>query len=50
MDEKDIRSIDAEAGIIATLLNNPEFIFYSEELKPNHFVYHQNGNLYYAIS
>ena len=45
----DICSIQSEAGIIATLLNHPEFSFYSENLRPNHFSDEQNAYLYYAI-
>lgn len=45
----DIRSVESEAGIIATIINNPDYIFHSEELKPNHFSEPQNAYLYYAI-
>jgi len=45
----DIKNIESEAGIIATILNNPEYVFYSEELKPNHFADTQNAYLYYAV-
>lgn len=45
----DIRSVESEAGIIATIINKPEYTFHSEELKPNHFSDQQNAYLYYAI-
>lgn len=49
MTPKEIRSIESEAGIIATLALHPEFSFYSEDLTPHHFSDQQNGYLYYAI-
>ncbi len=45
----DIRNIESEAGIIATILYKPEYIFHSEQLKPNHFSDSQNAYIYYAI-
>ncbi|CCY68968.1 putative uncharacterized protein [Clostridium sp. CAG:678] len=45
----DINSIDSESGIIATLIHNPEFSFYSENLLPNHFVNKENRCVYTAI-
>lgn len=51
MSEKscDIKSIESEAGVIASILINPELTFYSEELKPNHFTDKSNAYIYYAI-
>lgn len=49
MNVSDIRNIESEAGIIATILNHPEFTFHSEALKPNHFSDTQNAYIYYAI-
>ena len=49
MNPSDIRSVEAEAGIIATIINHPEYVFFSEELKPNNFSDSQNGYIYYAI-
>lgn len=46
---EDINSIDSEAGIIATLIHNPDFVFYSERLLPNHFVDTDNKCVYTAI-
>lgn len=47
MDE--INSIESEAAIIATLIHNPEYSFYSEALLPNHFVNKENQCVYTAI-
>ena len=44
----DLRNIESEAGIIATVLSRPDFVFYSESLKPNHFSDEQNAYIYYA--
>lgn len=49
MNPSDIKSIEAEAGIIATVINDPEYTFFSENLKPNHFSDMQNASIYYAI-
>lgn len=45
----DICSIDSEAGIIASLIHNPELSFYSEHLLPNHFTNKDNRCVYTAI-
>lgn len=49
MRAEDIDSIDSESGIIATLIHNPEFSFYSEHLLPNHFTDEENRYVYAAI-
>lgn len=49
-DIKDVRSIESEAGVIASILLKPELTFYSEALKPNHFSEKQNAYIYYAVS
>lgn len=46
----DICSPESEAGIIASLIHNPEFYFYSEHLLPNHFTKQDNGYVYTAIT
>lgn len=46
---EDIVSIESEAGIIASLIHNPELYFYSEHLLPNHFTKKDNGYVYTAI-
>lgn len=45
----DIKSLEAEAGVIATILEKPEYTFFSEDLKPNHFSDKQNAYIYYAV-
>lgn len=49
MRPEDINSLDSESGIIASLIHNPEFSFYSENLLPNHFVNKENRCVYTAI-
>ena len=46
----DIRSIQSESGIIATLIKHPDFYFVADYLQPQHFSDIENGYLYYAIS
>lgn len=45
----DIKNIEAEAGVIASVLMNPELTFYSEQLRPNHFTDPQNAYVYWAV-
>lgn len=45
----DIRNIEAEAAVIASLLVNPEMYFYSEDLEPNHFTEESNAYLYFSL-
>ena len=45
----DIRNIEAEAGVIASLLINPEMYLFSEDLIPNHFTEETNAYLYFAL-
>lgn len=45
----DIKDINSEAGIIASIILKPELIFYSEQLKPNHFSDYQNAYIYFAV-
>ena len=49
MDVKEIRNIESEAGVIASILLKPELTFYSEQLKPNHFSDSANAYIYYAV-
>lgn len=41
--------INAETGIICTLIHKPEFIVYSEALLPSYFYKKENGAIYWAI-
>lgn len=45
----DLKDISAEAGIIATLVHHPDYVFHSDSLKPNYFFDNQNGLIYYSI-
>ena len=45
----DIKNIESEAGIIASIIYKPELTFYSEQLRPNHFSDSQNAYIYYAV-
>ena len=45
----EVNSLESETGIIASLLHNPELIFYSDELKPEHFTNYDNCCVYAAI-
>ena len=49
MKATDIRNIEAEAAVIASLLINPELYFYSEDLEPNHFTEEANAYIYFAL-
>lgn len=46
---KELSDVQSEAGIIATLINHPDYILYSEHLQPKHFYDITNGQLYWAI-
>lgn len=41
---------ESEAGVIATLIHSPEYAYYSENLKPNHFSRRSNQIIYQAIT
>lgn len=49
MNVKEIDSPESESGIIATLIHNPDYSFYSENLLPNHFADKANRCMYTAI-
>ena len=49
MKAEDINSLEAESGVIATLIHHPEFIYHSENLLPNYFTNKQNRCIYTAI-
>ena len=50
MKAEDISNITSEAGVIASVICNPEMVFYSEELLPNHFSDRQNRAVYIAVT
>lgn len=45
----DINDVSSEAGVIASAILNPAFVFYSEQLTPHHFTNEANAYMYYAI-
>lgn len=45
-----INRIDSEAGVIASLIHNPDLYFSAEQLKPKHFTDTQNASVYMAIT
>lgn len=45
----DVNNIESEAGVVASVIQRPELVFYSEKLRPNHFSDPQNAYLYYAV-
>jgi len=45
----DIKNVEAEAGVIASVVMTPELTFHSEQLKPNYFTNPQNAYIYYAV-
>lgn len=49
MKVEDISSIESEAGVIASLIHQPDLAFYSEFLLPNHFTNKDNACIYTAI-
>lgn len=49
MNANDFRNIEAEAGVIASVLLKPELTFHSEQLQPNYFTNPQNAYVYYAV-
>lgn len=44
-----ISDINSEAGVVASIVLHPEFVFYSEQLTPHHFTDNANAYIYYAI-
>ena len=46
---EDLSRVESEAGIIATLIHHPDFVFHSEFLMPEHFSDRQNQILYAAL-
>lgn len=50
MKAEDICNITSESGVIASIICNPEMVFYSEELLPNHFSDIQNRAVYLAVT
>lgn len=49
MNVDEIRAIESEAGIIASIIKHPEYTFYSEHLRYTYFTDIVNGYIYWAI-
>lgn len=49
MQIESVYDINAETGIICTLIQNPDFILHSETLSPSYFYKKENGAIYWAI-
>ena len=45
-----LQNIQAETGLISTLIVHPEFVTLNEKLKPEHFSIQTNGILFNIIS
>jgi len=48
-DISELSDIQAESGVIGTLIYHPEFIAYSDYLKSSYFYGQENGAIYWAI-
>ena len=48
MEEK-VSSIESEAGVVASLIKNPDLYFYAEELQPKHFLNDENRIVFTGI-
>ena len=47
--EDKLKSVESESGVLASLIQNPELVFYSEFLKPKDFSNLENQAVYAAI-
>ena len=45
----DIKDVEAEAGVVATVIKHPEFTFNSEDLRYTYFTDSTNGRIYWAV-
>lgn len=46
---EDLRDVASEAGAVATLIQHPEYIFFCEQLLPEHFTSEINSQIYKAV-
>lgn len=46
----EIKNVESEAGVVATLAVRPEFFFHCEQLQPQHFTDTSNAYMYWSIS
>ena len=49
MQIEEINAIESEGGIVATLMQHPEFVVYDEDLQPRHFINKENRYIFAAI-
>jgi len=49
-DINEVKDIQSESALVATLINKPDLSFFSEQLKPHHFTDQMNAYLYYALT
>lgn len=49
MELKELKDINKESGIIATVLYNPDFVFHSGSLSYTHFYDKTNGAIYWGV-
>lgn len=49
MNVRELERPDSEGGIIATLIHHPDYIYYSDNLLPNHFTRKSNQIVYQAV-
>ena len=49
LNDEPIRNVEAEAGVVASVLLKPDLVYFSEELKPNYFTDKANAYIYYAV-
>ena len=48
-DINEVRDVQSESSLVATLITNPSYSFFSEQLRPEHFTDQLNGYFYYAL-
>ena len=48
-DINEVRDVQSESSLVATLITNPSYSFFSEQLKPEHFTDQLNSYIYYAL-
>lgn len=48
-DINEVRDVQSESSLVATLITNPSYSFFSEQLKPEHFTDQLNSFIYYAL-
>ena len=48
-DINEVRDVQSESSLVATLITNPSYSFFSEQLRPEHFTDQLNSYFYYAL-